>query len=136
MSNTSSARNTPGIIHFGFDTQNLTNSTDDGRFFASRNPGTNETWYLPGPLFDAPFGPDGVLISMAGRTMPYLSDDEHGAGWENVWIYNKTSRTSYYQKTTGAIPPTDSKLHTLSDWRMGDWCFFSAVDDSLKTFDM
>lgn len=128
--------NTPGLIRFDFATQTLTNSTEDGNFFASRYTGPNETYFQPGPLFDAPFGPNGIFISIGGRTAPYQVDDENGSGYKSVFIIDKMTNTSYHQRTTGDIPPISSKGVHLDDFSTNEFSAFAAIDKKLETYDM
>jgi hypothetical protein len=126
--------NIPGVIHFDFATKTLTNSTEDGGYFASRNTGPNGTHFKPGFWSNAPFGPDGITISLGGRTYPYQVDDTSGSGYAGIFIWDKTRNTSYYQPTTGDIPPSYSGSYTLGD--PDTVSCFAGTDEQLKTYDM
>jgi hypothetical protein len=136
IKNQSSLLNTPGILRFDFASQTLTNSSEDGGFFASRYTGPNERYSQPGPLYIAPFGPNGVLISIGGRTAPYQVDDESGSGYKSVFIMDKNSNTSYHQPTTGEIPPISSGPTHLGDFSTNEFSAFAAKDEKLRTYDM
>jgi hypothetical protein len=129
ISNITQMFSVSGLVTFDFTTQQLTNSTkNDGHFFASRFTGRDERYYKPGPMFNVPFGPESTTVSFGGLTFPNATDNEYGAGWSNVWIFDKVKNTSYYQPTTGDIP----KLGTSPD----DITCFSAIDEVHKTFEM
>ncbi|KAH7114323.1 hypothetical protein B0J11DRAFT_511060 [Dendryphion nanum] len=127
--------NIPGIIRFNFETLRLSNSTNDGGHFASQYSEPNTTYYAPGAMFNAPFGPNGILIFVGGVTAPKLSNDHFGSGWENVFILDKSSNTSYYQQTTGDIPPLDPNISGPSIAQLKT-TFFSAIDKKGQTFEI
>ncbi|CAN9204903.1 unnamed protein product [Alternaria alternata] len=119
----------PGLVEFDFSTKHLTNSTNDGQFFASRFTGVKEARYRPGPIFNIPFGPqEGVLLSFGGLTFPNATDNEYGAGWSNLWIYDKGKKVSYHQSTTGDVPELGINPETLTFW--------SETDEKNETFEM
>jgi hypothetical protein len=118
-----------GLVEFDFDTKQLTNSTDDGQFFSSRFTGLNESRDRSGPVYNVPFGPqEGTLVSFGGLTFPNATDNELGAGWSNVWIYDKRKKVSYHQPTTGDVPRLGTNPETLTFW--------SETDEENGTFEM
>lgn len=118
----------PGLVKFDFDTKQITNTTNDGQFFASRNTGLKEPHEIPGPLLNIPFGPNGTLVSIGGRQYPNATDDDFGSGWSNLWIYDKQKNRSYHQPITGDPPRLGLEPDKLA--------FFSAFDEKNKTFEM
>lgn len=118
-----------GLVEFDFDTKQLTNSTNDGQLFSSRFTGLKESRDRSGPLFNVPFGPqEGTLVSFGGLTFPNATDNEFGAGWSNVWIYDKHKKVSYHQPTTGDVPKLGTNPDTLAFW--------SETDEENGTFEM
>jgi hypothetical protein len=118
----------PGMWTFDFATRQLDNTTNDGDFLASNFTSTGGTYFIPGPMILVPFGGRTIIASFGGRIGPNATDNEHGAGWENVFIFDPTKNTSYHQPTTGAVPSLglDSRKFT----------FFYAQDPELETLDM
>ena len=118
-----------GLVEFDLDTKQLTNSTNDGQFFSSRFTGLNESRDRSGPIFNVPFGPqEGTIVSFGGLTFPNATDNELGAGWSNVWIYDKRKKVSYHQPTTGDVPKLGTNPETLAFW--------SETDEENGTFEM
>jgi hypothetical protein len=126
--NISTHLNVPGMLVFDFATKQLTNSTNDGDYFASRSSSPNEKYSKAGAMFNAPFGPHGIVVSFGGRMFTNTTDNKQGAGWSNVWIFDQTTNKSYYQPTTGDVPSAGLEPDRLA--------FFYATDEKLKTFDM
>jgi hypothetical protein len=118
-----------GLVSFEFDSKELTNSTNDGQFFASRFTGLNEKPFKPGPMFNIPFGPDGTLVSFGGLAYPKATEVEYGAGWSNLWIFDKRKNTSYNQPLKGDIPPGLGA-------DPGTFAFFMAIDEANETVEM
>ncbi|KAF2823218.1 hypothetical protein CC86DRAFT_372249 [Ophiobolus disseminans] len=117
----------PGLLKFDFAAKQLTNSTDDGGFFMSQETGLNhrnrKPW--PGPLINAPFGPQGTLISFGGYRAND-TDNTSGVGSRSIWIFDKASNVSYHQETTGDIPGSAED----------GIAFFSAADENNNTFEI
>ncbi|KAH8624470.1 hypothetical protein IG631_21209 [Alternaria alternata] len=105
-------------------------STNDGQFFSSRFLNSiKQTRFKPGPIFNVPFGPqEGTLVSFGGLTFPTATDNEPGAGWGNVWIYDKRKKVSYHQPTAGDVP----ELGTDPD----AFAFWSETDEKNGTFEI
>jgi hypothetical protein len=115
--NDTKLRNTPGFITFDFATQTLTNSTNDGNYFASQYTDLKDTYLGPGRMFNAPFGVEGVLILVGGRT-----------SWEYLTIFNKEHENWFEQQTTGDIPPLYPTVRT--------YCVLAALDKVHSTIGM
>lgn len=124
-----SARFTPsGMLTFDFETQHLDNTTNDGDFLASNFTGSAGSYLLPGPMIVPPFGGRTIITSFGGLVGPNATENQHGAGWSNVWIFDTAKNASYYQPTTGAVP--SSSLDPTK------FTFFYAQDNELETFEM
>jgi hypothetical protein len=109
--------NVSGLLRFDFASKQFSSVEVDG------------AGGLVGPLFEVPFGPNGTLISLGGSRSRNAMNDEHGATWNDTWIFNIATNTSYRQSTTGDVPNESSSAFR-------DHAVFSAIDKKHHTFEM
>ncbi|OMP85189.1 hypothetical protein BK809_0000289 [Diplodia seriata] len=116
--------NAPGLLIFDFANQTLTNSTDDGGYFASIWNGPDQTLSLAGGMvFAPPFGTQGAFIVIGGQSN---NSGEVKHYWDNITVLDPSTGSWYSQEATGAVPSTDDRVN----------CFVGAQDDELETFDI
>ena len=83
----------PGMLTFNYDSLTLTNSSNDGGYFASIY--TPSEWHTAGLMLSAPqFGVDGILIMLGGEQGSFTS----------ITIYDKHEQKWYSQTITGPAP--------------------------------
>lgn len=129
---TRTRHNVPGLLEFDFATQTLTNSSDDGGYFAAEWTETEDNTNLAGNMvFAPPFGSQGVFIVIGGQSNK-SGELQH---WlDNITIFDPSTRSWYSQEVTGTVPHV---LDMSAAVRSGnDYCFFGAQDNDLQTFDM
>lgn len=129
---TSTRHHVPGLLEFDFAMQTMTNSSDDGGYFAAEWTETEDKTNLAGSmLFAQPFGSQGVFIVIGGQSNK-SGEVQH---WlDNITIFDPSTRSWYSQEATGVVPQsTDMRAAVISG---NDYCFFGAQDNELQTFDM
>ena len=96
----------PGLQTFTFESSTLTNSSNDGHYFASYGEGDGVV-SDPGVMIFVPsFGSDqGLLLLMGGYSHP-----ARGGYFNEITIYDLASQSWYSQATTGRIPRPRSRF--------------------------
>lgn len=136
--NYSTVHNILGLIEFDFGTTNLTNSTDDGEYFAST--WTDDADYgirQAGHMTYVPsFGSNGVFVIAGGQLLHNISGNiiTDDSAWSTVTVLDPVSDSWHNQSTTGDIPT--AKVFGVSDREVGAWCVFGAQDVDSGTYEM
>ncbi|KAI1075302.1 hypothetical protein F5B20DRAFT_560305 [Whalleya microplaca] len=126
----STLHSVPGLLQFDFNTQTLTNSTNDGSYFASQFSEPGQTPSIAGMMIHVPlFGSQGVFVIIGGQSN---DTGQPKQWWNNATIFDPSSGSWYYQRTGGDIPQTPNQ--TVKNWAV--YCAFGAQDNELMTFDI
>ena len=93
ISGTAPNSNVPGFLTFNFQSQTLSNSSNDGGYIASHWSDSNEL-VVPGFMINIDvYGPEGILMIMGGQDY-----------FNNITIYDKQTQKWYSQLASGDTP--------------------------------
>lgn len=98
--------NVPGLLQFDFANATLTNSTNDGSYFASTRQSMEYTpSAVAGMMTYVPFfGTQGVFVTVGGFQIVDADTGQTNQWWHNVTIFDPSHQSWYYQRATGDIP--------------------------------
>ena len=94
----------PGLLVFDFSTVSLTNTTNDGDYFASTFAEQSHPDFQESVMVSVPsFGPEGLFVLLSG-TNPQTTSTTQVSSFSNITIYDPSKEQWLSQLATGEVP--------------------------------